>query len=78
MAEEVLRYSRDCRERHHSEMVWNIEVHQRLLEKIFRARHPPHLVDFLSCHAATITKEHLSITTRPKLVDFYIHVNPRV
>ncbi|KAK7415989.1 hypothetical protein QQZ08_012161 [Neonectria magnoliae] len=76
MAEEVLGYARDCRERHHSEMVWNIEVHQRLLEKIFRAGDPPHLVDFLSCHAATITKEYLSTATRSKLVDFCIHVNP--
>jgi hypothetical protein len=43
---EIMEYARKCHEKHHSEIVWNFEVHFRLLEKIFRVGKQPHLVDF--------------------------------
>lgn len=45
---EILLYARDCFEKQHSEMVWNIEVQQRLLEMLFRTGDRPYLVDFTS------------------------------
>lgn len=46
--ENILLYAKECFERHHSEMVWNIEVHQRLMEQVFRKGKHPRLVDFIS------------------------------
>lgn len=46
--ENILLYAKECFERHHYEMVWNIEVHQRLMEQVFRKGKLPRLVDFIS------------------------------
>ncbi|KAF6528189.1 hypothetical protein HZS61_008491 [Fusarium oxysporum f. sp. conglutinans] len=75
-AEEILDRARECRDLSHSEMAWNFEVHQYLLEKIFRADDRPYLVNFSSSHSASIIKEYLPTTTGSKLVDFCIYVNP--
>ncbi|KAH6972073.1 hypothetical protein BKA56DRAFT_677051 [Ilyonectria sp. MPI-CAGE-AT-0026] len=73
---EIVDYARECFEKSHSEIVWNFEVHYRLLEKVFRVGERPHLVDVISCHSATITKEYLPTAAGSKLVDFCIYINP--
>ncbi|KAJ4194585.1 hypothetical protein NW759_016518 [Fusarium solani] len=73
---EIVDYARQCFEKSHAEIVWNFEVHHRLLEKVFRVGQRPHLVDVISCHSATITKEYLPTAAGSKLVDFCIYINP--
>lgn len=48
VVDEILDHARQCFEKSHSEMVWNFEVHHRLLEKVFRVGERPHLVDVIS------------------------------
>ncbi|KAL6408144.1 hypothetical protein AUP68_08518 [Ilyonectria robusta] len=45
-AEEILNCTRECRDLRYSEIAWNFEVYQNLLEKIFRADDCPYLVNF--------------------------------
>lgn len=86
---EIVGYARQCFEKSHPEIVWNFEVHHRLLEKVFRAGQRPHLADVISwyaakpsfytttsSHSATITKEYLPTAAGPKLVAFCIYTNP--
>lgn len=49
---EIVDYARECFEKSHSEIVWNFEVHYRLLEKVFRVGERPHLVDVIPWYAA--------------------------
>jgi hypothetical protein len=49
---EIVDYARQCFEKSHAEIVWNFEVHHRLLEKVFRVGQRPHLVDVISWYAA--------------------------
>ncbi|KAJ0131916.1 NADH dehydrogenase [ubiquinone] 1 beta subcomplex subunit 9 [Fusarium oxysporum f. sp. albedinis] len=73
---EIMEHARKCHEKHHSEIVWNFEVHFRLLEKIFRVGEQPHLVDFTPCQSAPFTRTYLPPSAGSKLVDFCIYLNP--
>ncbi|UPK89926.1 hypothetical protein LCI18_000861 [Fusarium solani-melongenae] len=67
---EIMDYARQCFEKNHSEIIWNFEVHYRLLRRSLG------LENVHIYHSATITKEYLPTAAGSKLVDFCIYINP--
>ncbi|KPM42075.1 hypothetical protein AK830_g4479 [Neonectria ditissima] len=65
-----------CFEMDHDEPVWNAEVHNPLLNKVFRTR-GARLVDFSLCTTAQIIKEYLPRPAPDKRIDFCLYIDPR-
>ncbi|KAH6955990.1 hypothetical protein BKA56DRAFT_502932 [Ilyonectria sp. MPI-CAGE-AT-0026] len=68
--------ARRCFEMDHDEPVWNVEVHNPLLKKVFRTGED-RLVDFSLCTTAPIIKEYLPTPTPDKRIDFCLYIDPR-
>ncbi|OHF04535.1 hypothetical protein CORC01_00006 [Colletotrichum orchidophilum] len=74
--------ARRCFEMDHDEPVWNVEVHNLLLTKVFRGRDrdtrqsSTNLCDFSLCTTASIIKNYVPIDMSDKRIDFCIYLNP--
>ncbi|KAF4496707.1 methyltransferase type 11 [Fusarium agapanthi] len=66
----VLTYAKTCFQENEVESVWNVEVHQRLLEKVLRRSGSNRLLDFRICTTAGIIREYLPSTTTDRKIDF--------
>ncbi|KAF5978413.1 methyltransferase type 11 [Fusarium coicis] len=66
----VLTYAKTCFKENEDESVWNVEVHQRLLEKVLRRCGSNRLLDFRICTTAGIIREYLPSTTTDRKIDF--------
>ncbi|KAK7409280.1 hypothetical protein QQX98_008520 [Neonectria punicea] len=73
----VCQRAMECFNADHEEVSWNMEVHHRLLESIFRTSEPTpdHPIpgqssDFMSCATARPHRNYLPCSSRQKMVDF--------
>ncbi|EXK79016.1 hypothetical protein FOQG_16333 [Fusarium oxysporum f. sp. raphani 54005] len=69
-ADHVLTHAKTCFKENEDESVWNVEVHQRLLEKVLRRSGSNRLLDFRICTTAGIIREYLPSTTSDRKIDF--------
>ncbi|KPM35264.1 hypothetical protein AK830_g11308 [Neonectria ditissima] len=66
-----------CYDNRHEEASWNVEVHHRLLESIFRGPTScqGHPVDFMTCTSARPYRKYLPYSSSSKMVDLCLYDN---